>query len=141
MVKEGDRVRIEFIGKLDDGLEFANSYRVEEPFEFTVGAGEVLGALEEAVRTLSPGEDTDIRVPAAQAYGEYDESLIERVPIAMFPNSEKLKVGEFIEMYAGGEEIRARVRHIEDGWIYFDHNHELAGEDLNFYIKLVEIIG
>jgi FKBP-type peptidyl-prolyl cis-trans isomerase 2 len=37
--------------------------------------------------------------------------------------------------------MRVKVLKIEDGRIYFDHNHELAGKALNFYIKLVDIVG
>ena len=139
MVSAGDQVQVEFVGTLDDGSEFSNSYLVEEPFEFVVGSGEMLPAFERAVCALAPGEETNIRIPAEEAYGLYDESLVERVPVSMFPNAFKLPLGGYIEIPVGEEELRVKVLKIEDGWIYFDHNHELAGKALNFYVKLVEV--
>ena len=139
MVQEGQKVKIEFVGTLDDGSEFSNSYLVEEPFEFIVGSGEMLPAFERAVCGLEPGQETQVRITAEEAYGLYDESLIERVPVAMFPNAFQLPIGEHIEIPVGDDEMRVRVLKIEDGWVYFDHNHELAGKALNFYIKLVEV--
>lgn len=37
------------------------------------------------------------------------------------------------------ESLRVRVLLLEEGWLYLDHNHELAGEDLLFEIKLVSV--
>ena len=140
MIEKGKQVRIEFIGTLDNGSEFSNSYLVDEPFEFIVGSGEMLPAFERAVCQLEVGQETTIRIPADEAYGLYDESLIERVPVAMFPNALKLPIGEYIEIPMNdGEEMRVKVLKAEKGWLYFDHNHELAGQALNFRIKLVEV--
>jgi len=140
MPSNGDQVRVHFVGTLDNGSEFSNSYLVEEPFEFVVGSGEMLPAFERVVCTLKPGEETRVRIPAEEAYGAYDESLIEKVPVAMFPQAFKLPIGEYIEIPLGDDEMRVKVEKIENGWIYFDHNHELAGQALNFYIKLVDIV-
>ena len=136
----GDQVHVHFVGTLDDGSEFSNSYLVEEPFEFVIGSSDMLPAFERAVLELAPGEETRIRIPVADAYGAYDESLIEVVPVRGFPAAHLLPVGEFIEIPTADGEIRAKVLKIEDGNIYFDRNHELAGKDLNFTIKLVDII-
>ena len=142
MVKQGDLVHVEFVGTLDDGSEFSNSHLVDEPFEFVVGSGEMLPAFERAVCALQPGEETDIRIPAEEAYGLYDDSLVERVPVAIVPNAHKLPVGEYIEIPLNElEEIRVKVVKIEKGVVYFDHNHELAGKALNFHIELVEVKG
>lgn len=141
MPSNGDQVRVHFVGTLDNGSEFSNSFLVEEPFEFIIGSGEMLPAFEQAVCGLKPGEETTVRIPAEQAYGNYDESLVEKVPVALFPNAFKLPVGEYIEIPVGDDEMRVKVLKIEDGRIYFDHNHELAGKALNFYIKLVDIVG
>ena len=140
-VLPGQTVRVDFIGTLDDGAQFSNSYIVGEPFEFTVGSGTMLKAFEDAVCKLSPGEEVSIRIPCEQAYGVYDESLIETVPAHRFPEAESLPIGQYIVMGSNQGDIRMRVLKIEDGLIYFDHNHELAGEALNFEIKLVEVVG
>ena len=139
MIEKGKRVKVDFIGKLENGAEFSNSYLVGEPLEFTIGEGDVLAAFEDAIRALDVGDEANVRIPCAQAYGDYDESLIERVPVSLFPNADELPIGKYIVIETPAESLRARVLKQEGGWVYLDRNHELAGEDLLFEIKLVEI--
>ena len=53
--KNGDRVRVHYTGRLEDGQVFDSS-RDGEPLEFTVGAGEVIPGFDEAVRGLNVGD-------------------------------------------------------------------------------------
>lgn len=140
MVEVGQTVKVDFVGKLANGAEFSNSHLVGEPLEFTVGSSGMLPAFERIVCSLDVGEETRVRIPCEEAYGTYDESLIERVPMTLFPNSHDLPVGKFIVVETPEESIRARVLDVKEGWVYLDRNHELAGEDLIFEIKLVDIV-
>ena len=126
MIRDGQKVKVDFVGKLANGAEFSNSYLVGEPFEFTMGA-------------MAAGDTVNVRIPCEKAYGPYDESLIERVPATMFPNAQNLEIGKFIVIETPAESIRARFIKAEEGWLYFDRNHELAGEDLLFEITLVDV--
>lgn len=141
MIEKGQRVRVDFIGRLRNGAEFSNSHLVGEPLEFTVGDGSMLRSFEAAVCALDVGEETSVRIPCEQAYGPYDETLIERLPASMFPNAQDLPVGQYIVVETPDESLRVKVLKREGGWLYLDHNHELAGEDLLFDIKLVEVVG
>ena len=47
--------------------------------------------------------------------------------------------GKFIVIETPAESIRARFIKADEGWLYFDRNHELAGEDLLFEITLVDV--
>ena len=77
---------------------------------------------------------------ARSAYGLYDESLVERVPIASFPHADELPVGHYIVLGAPESALRVKVLKIEDGFVYFDHNHELAGQNLNFDVTVRKIV-
>lgn len=139
MVETGQTVKVDFIGRLRNGAEFSNSYLVGEPLQFTIGQGIMLAAFEDAIRSMSVGDELHVEIPCEQAYGQYDESFIERVPMSLFPNSMDLPVGKFIVVETPEASLRARVLKKEGGWVYLDRNHELAGEDLLFDIKLVEV--
>lgn len=81
-----------------------------------------------------------MHIPAAEAYGERDESLVQEVPMDRIPNAEQLPVGETIYMQGpDGRPFPVRVLKIEDGVATFDMNSEMAGKDLNFEITLVEV--
>ena len=140
MAEIGEMVRVDFIGTLDDGAQFSNSYIAGSPLEVTIGAHEVLPAFEKALAEMAPGETRSLLIPAAQAYGAYDESLIETVPRASIPHAEKLPVGQHVVFGSANGDIRVRVLSVTEDSVVFDHNHELAGQDLHFQITLREIV-
>lgn len=139
MVETGQTVKVDFIGRLRNGAEFSNSHLVGEPLQFTMGQGIMLAAFEDAIRNMNVGDEIHIEIPCEQAYGRYDEAYVERVPMSLFPNAMDLPVGKYIVVETPEESLRARVLKQEGGWVYLDRNHELAGEDLLFDIKLVEV--
>lgn len=141
MLKDGQTVKVDFIGKLANGAEFSNSHLVGEPFGFTLGQGVMLAAFEDAVRAMDVGDRVEVRIPMEKAYGPYDDSLIERIPVADFPQAESLPVGNYIVVQTPEESLRVKVLGFKNGYVYLDHNHELAGEDLYFEIELLEASG
>jgi FKBP-type peptidyl-prolyl cis-trans isomerase 2 len=141
MVDAGRRVRIHYIGRLEDGSVFEDSYQEDKPLEFIVGARQVIPGLDKAVSEMSGGEKRTVHVPAALGYGDYRADLIETVPFGDFPNAERLPVSEYISMSTGEGVMRVKVLKIQDGLVHFDHNHELAGRDLDFEVELLEVYG
>lgn len=140
MSNEGKKVKAHYTGTLDDGTKFDSSLDRGEPIEFTCMAGQMIPGFDEAVRDMEVGEKKTVHIPAAQAYGEYDESLIQKVPADQIPNSDQLPIGQTIYMMGqNGQPFPVFVKAIEDGIVTFDMNHELAGKDLNFEIELVEV--
>lgn len=140
MIDVGETVRIHCVGCLDDGSYFCDSRKAGHPIEFVVGSHTLLPALEEAVCSMDPGMARTIRVPAKRGYGAYDEDLVEAVPKADFPGWDQLPVGEYIEMNTAVGPLRVKVASVDDKVVRFDHNHELAGQDLTFEVELVEVV-
>lgn len=140
MAEIGEMVRVDFVGTLDDGAQFSNSYLAGSPLEVTIGAHEVLPAFEKALAEMAPGEERSLRIPASEAYGPYDESLVEVVPRESIPHADRLPVGQFVVFGGPSGDIRVKVREVTQDSVVFDHNHELAGQDLTFQITLREIV-
>lgn len=140
MIEAGEKVRVHYVGTLEDGTEFDSSRRRGRPLEFTVGARQMIPGFERVVSEMGEGDRVSVTIPAAEAYGAYDESLVEAVPEAEFPRAARLPVGRYVTMPAPGGAARVRVDRIEDGVVYLDHNHELAGHDLTFDIELLEVV-
>ena len=141
MSNEGKKVKCHYTGTLDDGTKFDSSYDRNEPLAFTCMAGMMIPGFDAAVKDMELGATKQVHIPAADAYGEYDESLVQKVPVNQIPNGDKLPVGQTIYMNGPAGPFPVKVAAIEDGIATFDMNHELAGKDLNFEITLVEVSG
>ena len=142
MSNAGKKVKVHYTGTLDDGTKFDSSLDRGEPIEFTCMAGMMIPGFDAAVKDMQLGETKQVHIPAVQAYGEYNPRMVQRVPISQFKDPDKLPVGQKIPMRAAnGQVIPVLVRSIEDDFVVFDLNHDLAGKDLNFEITLVEIVG
>ena len=141
MVEPGSKVKVRYTCTLDDGTVVDNSTKQGGSLDFVVGSQRVLAGVSATVAGMSVGETRTVRIPAAQAYGEYDPSLVEKVPAADIPDADKLPLGEYVEFYDPMGNVRVKVLGIEDGMVSFDHNHELAGKDLTFDITLLYVYG
>ena len=138
--KRGDTVKIHYTGKFDDGTEFATSLN-DDPLQFTIGQGQVIPGLEQAVTGMRPGQAKTARIPASQAYGPYQQSKVVAVNRSRFPAHFKLQVGTVLRMRkAGGEKIRRIVTALTETKVMLDANHPLAGENLTFNLRLIEIV-
>jgi peptidylprolyl isomerase len=139
-VKSGDTVKVHYTGKFDDGTEFATSINVG-PLHFTIGEGQVISGLEQAVLGMSPGEAKTAQILADQAYGSYQENKVVKVNRNRFPPHLELQIGTVLRMRkAGGEKIRRIVTTVSETSVTLDANHPLAGEDLTFDLQLIEIV-
>ncbi len=159
LAKKGDTVRIDYTGTLDDGTVFDSTLEVSDcgshdcgdddcgcggepgPMELTIGAGTFFPKVEEALIGMGSGDKKTITIPAAEAFGEYDDDMVFVVPRSELPPDLKPAVGD--ELLLSGdddEEIGVTVIDADDASVTFDANHPLAGEDLTFDISLVEIL-
>lgn len=137
--KSGDTVKVHYTGKFDDGTEFATSIS-DEPLQFTIGEGQVIPGLEQAVMGMRPGEAKTTEILADQAYGPYQESKVVAVNRNRFPPQFELQIGTVLgTRKAGGQKIRRIVTTVSETRVTLDGNHPLAGEDLTFDLQLVEI--
>ncbi len=66
----GDKVAVHYIGTLQDGQSFDNSYIKGEPFQFEVGSGEVIAGWDQGILGMKRGGQRILVVPASLAYGD-----------------------------------------------------------------------
>ncbi len=133
VVKDGDKVRVNYRGTLDDGTEFDSS-KGRSPLAFQVGSGQVIRGFDDAVRGLKVGESRTVRMEAKDAYGEANPDLVRDVPAAQAPAG--LKAGDKVRLGNGQPAV---VREVTPEYVKIDANHELAGKALTFEVELVAI--
>lgn len=137
--KDGDTVRVQYTGKLEDGSVFESSME-QDSLQFTIGKGQVLHGVEQAVIGMQPQESKTVLVPAAEAYGPHRDEMTTQVQRSQFPDSVELKVGQRLQIkQKNGQSIAVSVLDLSDSTVTLDANHPLAGKDLTFDLQLVEI--
>ncbi|MBN2870355.1 MAG: peptidylprolyl isomerase [Campylobacterales bacterium] len=105
------------------------------------GYGQVFAPLEEALEGKKIGDIFRVEIPAAQAFGEFDETLIVSESLDELP--EDLEVGMEIDGYleeSPDDVIVYTVTDVSNGRATLDANHPLAGKDLVFEGSVAEII-
>nr|HID13942.1 peptidylprolyl isomerase [Anaerolineae bacterium] len=138
--KYGDTVRVHYTGKLEDGTVFDTSID-RDPLQFTIGEGQIIPGFEQAVVGMDPGESKTAKVPADEAYGPHLEEMVQVVDRNQFPVDLEPKVGDYLQIrLADGRTIVVMVTDVSESSVTLDANHPLAGKDLTFDIRLVEIV-
>ncbi len=138
-VKNGDKVKVEYTGKLDDGTMFDTS-QGKAPIEFEVGAKKVIPGFEKAVIGMKKGEEKEVKIKPEDAYGNRNPEMIKKLPRKMLPKDQEPKAGMMILMKTKeGPQIPAAITAVSAEDITIDLNHPLAGKNLNFKIKVVDI--
>ncbi len=138
--KEGDTVRIHYTGTLEDGSTFDSSAG-RDPLEFTVGSGQIIPGLDNAIPGMSVGEQKKVAVPCGEAYGDHNPDALQAVPRDAIPDTIPLELGLQLQMSSPeGQAIPVTVVEITEEQVTLDANHMLAGKDLTFDIEMVEIL-
>ncbi len=154
-VKKGDKVTINFTGKLEDGSIIDTTYPDTEqhecsddqcehehgPFELVVGEEDFYVPIEEALVGMHPGEKKTVTISPDDAFGDYDPENVFQVPRSDFPEDIDPVVGMGLEVSGeNDEEYMVTVVEVTDEAISLDTNHPLAGEQLTYEFELVEIL-
>ncbi len=136
-VQKGDRIRVDYVGRLEDGTVFDQS-APEQPLEFTVGSGELIQGFDEGVIGMKKGETKTVSIPTEKAYGEKSEENIFEIEKTRFgADSNNLRVGMEVTAKTG---YTGMIAAIYDENILIDFNPPLAGKTLIFEITLREIV-
>jgi len=139
-VKSGDTVKVNYTGKLDDGYVFDTSAN-RNPLKLKIGQKRVIPAFEQAIIGMEQGESKTVKIPTEEAFGQYQEELIQTVGRSVFPANLEPKIGQRLTATSvDGRSVAVTVTDISEASVMIDANHPLAGEELTFDIELIEIL-
>jgi len=139
-VEKGDKVKVNYTGKLDNGKVF-DTTEGKEPLEFEAGASKVIKGFDDAVVGMEKGEEKQVKIPKEQAYGDRNPALIRKIPKAQLSTDKEPKPGMVLILQTkDGQKIPVKITEVSDTDITIDLNHPLAGQNLNFKIKVEEIV-
>ena len=69
IAKKGDTVSVHYVGVLENGTKFDSSVDRGTPFEFSLGAGQVIPGWDIGVEGMKVGEVRKLTIPSELAYG------------------------------------------------------------------------
>ena len=103
------------------------------------GYDNIFPRVEEELHGKSVGDTVEITLEPADAFGEYDEELVQIEPVSAFPAAD-LKVGmQFEGEDETGEVILYTITDIGDGKVVVDGNHPWAGERVLFKATVLAV--
>ena len=152
VAKSNDTVRVYYTLRVNGTIY--ETTPLEKPINVTIGQGKLLKAFESGIIGMSVGQNKTITIPAAQAYGLYDQNL---TGIMNYTDVQKtlqklnnegnlgkttLPDGQVVYVYRGtnNKTYNVRFMNVSKTQVRFDENLPLAGKDLTFDVKLVEIV-
>lgn len=117
----------------------------EKPLAFLFGTGGMLPDFEAHLLGLEPESTFAFEIKNERAYGERDASAVISLPIQTFIFDGKLAtdmlvVGKMIPMRNDeGHLIHGKIVEVKKEEVVMDFNHQLAGIDLYFTGKILEV--
>ncbi len=136
-IENNQIVSIEY--EVRSGNQVVDSNVGKDLLTFMIGKQQIIPGLEEEVCKMSMGEKGDILVPAAKAYGEYNEEALQEVPKEQFAG---IDLTEGMSLYGQSEDggtVQVTVKEIKDEAVTIDYNHPLAGQDLMFTVTVATV--
>jgi peptidylprolyl isomerase len=136
---QGKTVMVHYTGKLDDGTVFDSS-EGGEPLRFLIGSAGLIPGFEQAIIGMGPGESKTVTIPADQAYGPYFDERVLVIDRQQIPADIPVDVGLQLQIQQqNGQVIPVAITDVSGSQVTLDANHPLAGEDLTFDIRLIEV--
>lgn len=132
-------------GETEGSEELMERATEEVPLVYCQGLGMMLPAFEAALEGKDTGDSFDFTIKSEDAYGEYFEEGVRDLDKQLFCidgefDSERVQVGAIVPLNTSdGQVVRAQVIEITDDKVTIDLNHPLAGEDLHFVGKIIEV--
>lgn len=115
------------------------------PLTFVYGTGSLLPVFESNISSLSAGDPFSFALQSEMAYGDKREDMIVDVPVSVFEKDGKLnedicQVGKEVPMMdTEGNPLNGIINEITDTFVKMDFNHPMAGVDLFFTGKIIEV--
>ena len=135
-IEKNTAVTLRFKVSSAEGKLFEES---ADPMVYLHGSyGNTLPKIEEALEGQLPGYQVTLQLLPQDAFGLRDESLLRSLPKTQFPPG--VKVGGQLEGHGDDGRVQIfNVMKIKGDTVLLDGNHPLAGKELRFNLKVMEV--
>jgi FKBP-type peptidyl-prolyl cis-trans isomerase SlyD len=123
----------------DEQGEQLESSREGDPMTYLQGAGNIIPGLEKAMLGKAAGDRFEVNVKPAEAYGERNESAIQRIPAKHFKQAGRLQPGQVVVMQTQQGPRQLTVVKVGRFNVDVDTNHPMAGLSLTFDVEVTDV--
>ncbi|MDO6680988.1 MULTISPECIES: peptidylprolyl isomerase [unclassified Oceanobacter] len=109
------------------------------PMTYLHGAQNIIPGLEAALDGKKVGDELEVTVEAANAYGEYSEDRVQKVPRDAFTGVDQIEPGMAFTAQTAQGPVNLIVTEVEEAEVTVDANHPLAGKDLAFSVTVESV--
>ncbi|WP_028292488.1 FKBP-type peptidyl-prolyl cis-trans isomerase [Oceanobacter kriegii] len=109
------------------------------PMTYLHGAQNIIPGLEAALEGKQVGDELEVTVEPADAYGEYSEDRIQKVPMEAFTGVEQVEPGMAFTAQTPEGPVNLIVTEVEEELVTVDANHPLAGKALAFSVAVESV--
>jgi FKBP-type peptidyl-prolyl cis-trans isomerase 2 len=150
-VKEGDFIRLDYTAKIeetgdvfdttDEAVAKEAGILVENKsygaIPIVVNGGHVLKGLDHALIGMGEGDEKTVEITPEDGFGLRDPKLMQLIPMGEF---KKQGMKPEVGMAITSDGTTGIIRSVSGGRVRVDFNHELAGKNLVYDIKVVKVI-
>ncbi len=137
-VQDNTVVSLDYVLKVDGGV--VDQSEQDEPIQFIQGQGQILPGLERQLYGMTVGDSKSVVVSPAEGYGEPDNEAYAEVPRDQFPSEIPLETGVALQVRdQEGQVLDAYIVEVRDDSVRLNFNHPLAGKELHFQVKVVDL--
>lgn len=135
----GTQVTMHFALELEDGSVVDSNFDAE-PVTFVVGDGNLLPGFEEALLGLQAGDEKSFVITPEKGFGGYNPENIQEFPRDQFPEDVELSEGLVLSFAdAQNNEVPGVVQEFDERTVTVDFNHPLAGRDIEFSVRIIDV--
>ena len=120
----------------NDAGDVLDSSAEGEPLTYLHGHGNLIPGLERELAGKSTGDKLSVKIAPADAYGEYDKALVQRVPRRALKGVPDVRVGMRLQAQTEHGPRAVTVTQLTGDLFTLDGNHPLAGQNLNFEVEV-----
>ncbi len=147
MIKKGDFIEIDFVGRIkDSGAIFdltkrdvaekekvANKSADYSPRIICVGNGDVVRGLDDFLVGKAVGKSYDLDLSVGDAFGKKDAKLIKMLPLSTF---KKQDMKPFPGLQVNIDGMFGIIRTVSGGRVLVDFNHPVAGKEVHYDVDV-----
>jgi FKBP-type peptidyl-prolyl cis-trans isomerase SlyD len=134
-------VALEYRMSLDSGEQLRGTAEAPARLTFVAGFKELMPALERRLIGLREQDAVEFVIPADEAFGPYDPENVQEWSRKVFPPEMELQAGQQVipANLPFPPEYPLTIKEVKEDAVTLDMNHPLAGHDLHYVVKVVEV--